>query len=102
MNSFVEFPATLFPIDRIQNMTIVIYKSALCPRCYLAERYLRELTTPHPEVSIETIDIATAFSRFRRDGIRMIPALRIGDKTLTMVFPTRKDIRQFLQENQLL
>ncbi len=83
-------------------MVLLLYKSALCPRCHLTRKYLEELLTSHPQVEIQTVDIATSPRRFRRDGITMIPTLRIGENRLAMLVPTRERIRDFLVHTQLL
>ena len=77
-------------------MQITFYKSALCPRCYLAGKYLRELTSNQPGIEIETVDVLQAPTRLLADGIRMIPTLKIGNRQLSGWFLRKNTIREFL------
>ncbi|PID74717.1 MAG: hypothetical protein CSB28_01760 [Desulfobacterales bacterium] len=83
-------------------MTLFFYKSALCPRCALAGRYLDEIAQHHPGIKIEKIDILTSPSRCWQDGIRIIPALSTGEAKLPMLWPSRKAIIDFLYENKVI
>ncbi len=83
-------------------MNLLFYKSTLCPRCHIAQKYLQEATQHCPELKIETVDIVTSAQRFRRDGIRMIPTIAIEGKRLSMLWPTKKAIYNFLHENGVI
>ena len=82
-------------------MRITLYKSSLCPRCYMARKTLFELTENRPEIEIETVDILTSPMRCLRDGVRMIPALKIDDRLLSGVYLTRTAIISFLEVSGL-
>lgn len=77
-------------------MHISFYRSALCPRCHLAKHYLAEITSQNPGIAVEYIDIATAPLRTWKDGIRMIPALKIDTLILSGLFLSRDNIADFI------
>lgn len=77
-------------------MLITLYKSSLCPRCYFAKKAILASIKDHPEWHIEEIDILTSPGKAFRAGITMIPAIKIGDKKLSSLYLSRKDIEQFL------
>jgi len=77
-------------------MLITLYKSALCPRCHLAGKYLREISLSDPQIQIEEIDILAAPRQSWNDGIRMIPALKIDNNILTALFLSRSAIADFI------
>ncbi len=77
-------------------MTLFFYKSALCPRCMLAGKYLLEIARKNPDLKIETIDIITAPGRARQQNIRMIPTIIAREQRLAMLWPTKKAIADFL------
>ena len=80
-------------------MRITFYKSSLCPRCYLAGKWLKELAGNRSDVEIVSVDVLTAPARTHADGVRMIPALIIGNRRLSGLFLTREAIRKFLVDN---
>lgn len=77
-------------------MHIIFYRSALCPRCYLVKRYLLELTAKLPEIVVEEVDIVAKPLRTWKDGIRMIPALKIDSRVLSGIFLSRDTIADFI------
>jgi glutaredoxin len=82
---------------RLKNvMQITFYKSNLCPRCAMAGRHLRALSAEISDVTVEEIDIFTSPRRAWRDGIRMVPALKIGEKVLSGLYLSRETIADFL------
>jgi hypothetical protein len=81
-------------------MRITLYKSMLCPRCHLTGKYLRELTSKDPEIEVEEIDIMAAPRKIWRDGIRMIPALKIDNHILSALFISKTDIVEFIDKNK--
>ncbi len=81
-------------------MHISLYKSSLCPRCYVTKKYLLELTAQHPEIRVEIIDVATEPRRSWNDGIRMIPALKIDGHILSAIFINRTDIANFINRHK--
>ena len=62
------------------------------------DRVLTEILDEFPDIQVEKIDIVTNPSRAWKDGIRMIPALRNGDRTLSGFLPKENEIRDFLEK----
>ena len=81
-------------------MTIEIYKSALCPRCAYALHSLKKLQEEFKDIEIITYDIATNFKVFKNEGIRMLPTIKINDNKKSWIFPSTKDVRNFILENR--
>ena len=77
---------------------ITLYRSALCPRCHMARKTLYELIGNMPEVHIEEVDIITHPLRAWKDGIRFIPTLKSGNRTLTGIVLSREKIQAFLED----
>ncbi|MFT5698823.1 MAG: glutaredoxin-related protein [Desulforhopalus sp.] len=77
-------------------MLITLYKSSLCPRCYLAKKSLQQLAKNYSDMQIEEVDILTSPGLALHAGIRMIPAIRVGDKTLSSIYLSRKKIDEFV------
>jgi len=63
----------------------------------MARKTLEELTRDKPEIRIEEVDIVTNPLRAWKDGVRFIPTLKSGNKTLTGVFLSRREIQDFLE-----
>ena len=82
------------------NTRITFYRSNLCPRCHIAGRHLRELAAADPSLEIEEVDILLSPRRTWRDGIRMIPAMRIGNRTISGVFLGKDAIAGFIARNR--
>lgn len=78
-------------------MPLILYKSALCPRCAAAARSLKKLAADDPSLRVEEVDILAAPLRAWRDGIRMIPALKDGDRLLSGLFLGEKAIADFIR-----
>lgn len=78
-------------------MQITLYRSVLCPRCFLARKYLQEITQHKSNVTIVEVDILSQPMKTWQDGIRMIPALKIEDKILSGVFLNKKQIKSFIE-----
>ncbi|MDD3814312.1 MAG: hypothetical protein PHZ02_06655 [Desulfocapsaceae bacterium] len=64
----------------------------------MARKTLYELIDNKPEIHIEEVDIITNPLRALKDGIRFIPTLKNGDKTLSGIFLSRTEIQNFLKE----
>lgn len=77
-------------------MHITFYRSAICPRCHFAKRYLAEITSETPEIIVENVDIVTAPIRAWKDGIRMVPALKIDRRILSGMLLSRDNIADFI------
>mgnify|MGYP001774101285 CR=1 FL=1 len=80
-------------------MTIKFYRTALCPRCFLAKRALEKITA-ESDIHVEIIEVATTALGSWRDGIRMIPALKIDDDILSGVLLDEQRIRTFIARHQ--
>ncbi len=79
---------------------ITLYRSALCPRCYMARKHLLDLQKEYGGFSIDEVDIMVNPLTTWRDGIRMIPAIRINDSTLSGLYLDREAIEQFITEEK--
>jgi len=79
-------------------VTVTLYKSNLCPRCHLTKRYLHEITKDNPEIHIEEIDILKEPGRTWKEGIRMIPALKINNHIISALFLNKNAISTFLNQ----
>jgi hypothetical protein len=64
----------------------------------MARKTLYELIDSNPEIEVEEVDVVTSPLRAWRDGVRFIPTLKSGDKTLTGVFLSHSEIQGFLEE----
>ncbi len=64
----------------------------------MARKTLYELLDNRPDIDVEEVDIVTNPLRAWKDGVRFIPTLKSGDKTLTGVFLSREEIQRFLEE----
>jgi len=63
----------------------------------MARKTLYELLDSNPEIDVEEVDIVTNPLRAWKDGVRFIPTLKHGDRTLSGVFLSRKEIQHFLE-----
>ena len=52
------------------------------------------------DVELETIEISTNFSRAWQAGVRMFPALKIGDDSLSGVLLSEEKIRAFIDSHR--
>ncbi|WP_316347996.1 thioredoxin family protein [Desulfuromonas acetoxidans] len=80
-------------------MTITFYRTALCPRCFLAKRALDKIVAD-TDITVETVEVATTAVSSWRNGIRMIPALKIGDEILSGVLLDEQRIRRFIDQQK--
>lgn len=80
-------------------MKITFYHSSLCPRCYLARKALLEIVRGYEDVTIEEIDVLAHPLQTWADGVRVFPALKIGDRILSGIFLDRRKMQPFVQEN---
>jgi len=77
---------------------IEVYMTAICPRCLYISRVLKELNLKHPELDIEYIDLLKDFSRFNKAGIKIFPAIVIGDDIRSWVIPKKSEIIEFIEQ----
>lgn len=64
----------------------------------MARKTLYELIDSSPDIHVEEVDIVTNPLRAWKDGIRFIPTLKSGEKTLSGVFLSRTEIQEFLEK----
>lgn len=81
-------------------MKVELYYSIFCPRCLYAGRVLKKLRKEYPELEIETVEISLNLSRARREKIRAIPTLKMGENRLSGLLLTPGRIRRFLAESR--
>ena len=62
----------------------------------LVGRELTKLQQEFPKLQIEKVDILTNPGRTFKDGVKMIPTLKAGDKTLSGIFLSSAQIREFV------
>ena len=80
-------------------VTVTLYKSHLCPRCHLTKKYLLEIAKDNPDIHIEEIDILKEPGRTWKDGIRMIPALKLNNHVISALFLNKNAISAFLNQH---
>jgi glutaredoxin len=78
-------------------MQVVLYKTFLCPRCFLATRALKKLQQEFPELTIETVEVTKEPLRAWQAGVRMLPTVTRHEKTLSGVILTTAALRDFLR-----
>ncbi len=83
----------------LPTMQITLYKSALCPRCYLAKKYLIEAIANNTNATVEEIEILTSAKKMWRDGIRMIPSIKIDGDLLSSVYLNREAVVEFINKH---
>ena len=77
-------------------MQVILYKTSLCPRCFLAGRALKKLRGEFPELTIETVEVTRDPLRAWQAGVRMLPAVTCNGKTISGVILTTATLREFL------
>ncbi len=81
-------------------MQITLYKSSLCPRCYLAKKHLYTLKKEYPDIEIDEVDILTSPGKVRKAGIKMIPAIVIDGRVLSSIYLSRQKIAEFIHSSK--
>lgn len=79
-------------------MQITLYRSILCPRCFMAKKYLEEIAQQKSNITIEEIDIMNQPLKSWQNGIRLIPAIKIEDKILSGIFLNKTQISNFIND----
>ncbi len=64
----------------------------------MVDRALTKLQTEDPDLKIDRIDVVTNPLKAWHAGVRMFPALKAGDKILSGVLLSEKEIRKFIHE----
>lgn len=77
-------------------MRIQFYRSSLCPRCLLVSRQLARLSREYGDLEVEEIEVITSPVKSWQEGVRLIPALRAGDKRLSGLVLTPAQVRDFI------
>ncbi|NTV14507.1 MAG: hypothetical protein HGA96_11355 [Desulfobulbaceae bacterium] len=77
-------------------MQITLYKTFLCPRCFLASLALQRLRGEFPDLIVETVEVTREPLRAWQDGVRMLPAVICNGKTLSGIVLTTAALRKFL------
>ena len=65
----------------------------------LVGRELTKLQHEFPKMQIEKVDILINPGRTLKDGVKMIPTLKAGDKALSGIFLSSAQIREFVTES---
>lgn len=78
-------------------MQVTLYKTSLCPRCYLAGRALQKLRAEFPELTIETVEVTREPLRAWQAGVRMLPTVTCNGKSLSGIILTTAALRDFLR-----
>ncbi len=86
------------PFQEPAIMRIIFYKSKLCPRCYVAGKHLLALCSKIPDLQVEEVELLTSPLRTWQDGIRMVPALKIGDVVLSGIYLSQESITDFVAQ----
>lgn len=80
-------------------MTIEFYHSVACPRCILAMSKLNDVLKNHPEITLEKIEVTTNIKKTWRAGVRLFPALKIGDDVLSGALLSKEKIELFIEQH---
>jgi len=76
--------------------TVVFYHSMICPRCRLSELALRRALRKHPGIEVTKVEFLTNLARAKQAGVRSIPTLVAGKRSLTGFVLTPAGIDRFL------
>ncbi len=80
-------------------MLILFYKSALCPRCALARKHLKQFLGERYQEIVQEVDILKQPRTAWRNGIRMIPALTYDGDMIDGIMLSPEDIRKFVTDH---
>lgn len=67
----------------------------------MVDRELTRLLKDRQDIELDKIDILSHPRQAWNEGVRMIPALKSGDRILSGIILGKKDIQQFLEESHL-
>jgi len=65
----------------------------------MASKSLRELSKEIPGLKIEEVDVLRRPSESWKNGVRLIPALKIEDDILSGIYLTREAIAAFVRQH---
>lgn len=80
-------------------MKILFFHSFLCPRCLLAARTLKKETAGRDDLELVGVEVTADPKMAWQEGIRMIPALKIGNDILSGLWLTPQKIREFINRH---
>jgi len=60
---------------------------------------LNKLKKEHPELEVDAIEVTLNYKRAWKDGIRVFPALKIDEETLSGMILSRDAIRTFIEKH---
>jgi glutaredoxin len=80
-------------------MKITFYGSALCPRCHYTHKILLEIAHGNQKIEIAEIDVVAHPLKTWSDGIRIFPALKIGDAILSGIFLSQRKVETFIKDH---
>ena len=83
-------------------MKVTFYKQALCPRCHMAGKHLKKLLKQTDGFVLEEVDMMAQPLRSWRDGVRMIPAIKVEDDILSGIYLSKSPIERFLKKKAVL
>ena len=63
----------------------------------MAKKALDELLTDRPDISLEEIEILSSPLRALKDGVKLIPALKSGEKQINGIFLSKRKIKAFIE-----
>jgi hypothetical protein len=86
------------PNQESTTMRIVFYKTRLCPRCFLARKHLLAACATHANLQIEEVELITSPLQTWRDGIKMVPALKVGETVLSGLYLSEEAIADFVAQ----
>ncbi|PLX95144.1 MAG: hypothetical protein C0620_04590 [Desulfuromonas sp.] len=81
-------------------MLITFYRTAVCPRCFLAHRLLKKIVEQDPQLELETVEVTTNAFNSWNEGIRMVPALKIGEDVLSGLFLDEQRMKKFIDQHR--
>lgn len=88
----------LYLLDLRQRMKqVTFYHSAICPRCFIARRFVNQLVREYPGIEIESVEFLTSRQRAKNDSVALIPALVCGEKRLSGFYLTKRRIQEFFE-----
>jgi len=58
---------------------------------------LKQLLPDFPDIEVNKVELLSNYGRLRKEGIHLVPALVSGDKKLSGMYLTKKQIRRFLE-----
>jgi predicted DsbA family dithiol-disulfide isomerase len=76
---------------------ITFFHSMICPRCFVAGRFLSRILQDFPGIEVEKVEVLTNPGRSREAGVSTIPALAFEGKTLSGFLLGPGRIREFVE-----